>query len=137
MQTSEQPTAPTINYKIGNERLIKVTENASRKLTSLLEKQGRPNGALRLIVKLAHQAIPDRLNAGAEKKLPPMAYMPFGAGPRVCIGNHFALMEAHVVLATLMQRVRINLASDAEIGTEPLVTLRPKGGVPVRVSKLA
>jgi iron-sulfur cluster assembly accessory protein len=50
VQTSEQPTAPTINYKIGNERLIKVTENASRKLTSLLEKQGRPNGALRLAV---------------------------------------------------------------------------------------
>jgi iron-sulfur cluster assembly accessory protein len=44
-----QPTAP-INYKIGNERLIKVTENASRKLNSLLEKQGRPTGALRVAV---------------------------------------------------------------------------------------
>ena len=39
-----------INYKIGNERLIKVTENASRKLTSLLTKQGRPTGALRVAV---------------------------------------------------------------------------------------
>src|SRR5436190_22496139 len=39
-----------INYKIGNGRLIKVTENASRKLLSLLEKQGRPNGALRVAV---------------------------------------------------------------------------------------
>ena len=39
-----------INYKIGNERLIKVSENASRKLVSLLEKQGRPNGALRIAV---------------------------------------------------------------------------------------
>jgi iron-sulfur cluster assembly accessory protein len=39
-----------INYKIGNERLIKVTENASRKLVSLLEKQGRPQGALRVAV---------------------------------------------------------------------------------------
>src|SRR5436190_14995288 len=39
-----------INYKIGNERLIKVTDNASRKLTSLLTKQGRPNGALRVAV---------------------------------------------------------------------------------------
>jgi cytochrome P450 len=79
----------------------------------------------------------DRLTAAAEKKLPPMAYMPFGAGPRVCIGNHFALMEAHVVLATLMQRVRVDLASDAEIGTEPLVTLRPKGGVPGRITARA
>jgi iron-sulfur cluster assembly protein len=40
----------TINYKIGNERLIKVTDNAARKLASLLEKQDRPNGALRLAV---------------------------------------------------------------------------------------
>ena len=50
MQTSEQSTPATLNYKIGNERLIKVTGNASRKLISLLEKQGRPNGALRLAV---------------------------------------------------------------------------------------
>src|SRR5438874_13270510 len=42
--------SPTVNYKIGNERLIKVTDNAARKLTSLLEKQGRPNGALRVAV---------------------------------------------------------------------------------------
>ena len=41
---------PGINYKIGNERLIKVTENASRKLTSLLTKQGRATGALRVAV---------------------------------------------------------------------------------------
>jgi iron-sulfur cluster assembly accessory protein len=41
---------PTINYKIGNERLVRATENASRKLQSLLEKQGRPNGALRVAV---------------------------------------------------------------------------------------
>jgi iron-sulfur cluster assembly accessory protein len=51
LQTSpEQAGASPINYKIGNERLVKVTENASRKLISLLEKQGRPNGALRVAV---------------------------------------------------------------------------------------
>lgn len=46
------PTAGSspINYKIGNERLVRATENASRKLISLLEKQGRPNGALRVAV---------------------------------------------------------------------------------------
>jgi len=43
------PTPP-LNYKIGNERLIKVTDNASRKLNSLLEKQGRAHGALRVAV---------------------------------------------------------------------------------------
>jgi len=51
LQTSpEQAAASPINYKIGNERLVKVTENASRKLISLLEKQGRPKGALRVAV---------------------------------------------------------------------------------------
>jgi iron-sulfur cluster assembly protein len=44
------PDNAGVNYKIGNERLIKVTENASRKLVSLLEKQGRPQGALRVAV---------------------------------------------------------------------------------------
>src|ERR1700704_311970 len=44
------PTASAVNYKVGNERLVKATEAASRKLRSLLEKQGRPNGALRVAV---------------------------------------------------------------------------------------
>jgi iron-sulfur cluster assembly protein len=45
-----ETSAPPINYKVGNERLIKVTENASRRLLSLLEKQGRSSGALRVAV---------------------------------------------------------------------------------------
>ena len=68
-----------------------------------------------------------------EKALPPQAFMPFGAGPRVCIGNHFALMEGHLLLATLARRLRFDLRSDAAVAPEPLVTLRPKGGLPVRV----
>ena len=51
MQTSPEETSkPAVNFKIGNERLVKVTENASRKLLSLLEKQGRSSGALRVAV---------------------------------------------------------------------------------------
>jgi cytochrome P450 len=76
---------------------------------------------------------PDRFTTEREKKLPPQAYMPFGAGPRVCIGNHFALMEGHLILATLARRLRFDLLSTKDIAPEPLVTLRPKGGVPVRV----
>jgi len=77
----------------------------------------------------------DRLSVEREKKLPQLAYMPFGAGPRVCIGNHFALMESHVMLATIMQHARIDLVNaGSEIAGEPLVTLRPKGGVHARVS---
>ena len=78
---------------------------------------------------------PDRFTPEREKALPTNAYMPFGAGPRVCIGNHFALMEGHLVLATLAQKLRFNLLSSAPALTDPLVTLRPKGGVPVHVER--
>ena len=47
---SQSPAAASINYKIGNERLVRATDDASRKLLSLLKKQGRPNGALRVAV---------------------------------------------------------------------------------------
>src|SRR3954463_7852565 len=50
MEPSTSKSAAAVNYKIGNERLVRATENASRKLQSLLEKQGRPNGALRVAV---------------------------------------------------------------------------------------
>jgi cytochrome P450 len=76
---------------------------------------------------------PDRFTTEREKALPPQAYLPFGAGPRICIGNHFALMEGHLILATLARKLRFELVSDRVIDAEPLVTLRPKGGVPVKV----
>jgi cytochrome P450 len=75
---------------------------------------------------------PDRFANDAEKTWPRHAYMPFGAGPRICIGNHFALMEAHITLATLLQRVRVDMLSNAPVKTETLITLRPKGGLPMR-----
>jgi cytochrome P450 len=79
---------------------------------------------------------PTRFLGDREKELPRCAYMPFGAGSRVCIGNHFALMEGHLLLATILRGARLDLpAGTPEIGMEPLVTLRPRGGVPVRVSK--
>jgi cytochrome P450 len=74
---------------------------------------------------------PERMTEAAKKARPRHAYLPFGAGPRVCIGNHFALMEAHLLVATLSQRWRFRLAQHADIAPEPLVTLRPKGGVHV------
>jgi cytochrome P450 len=78
---------------------------------------------------------PDRFAGELEKKLAPCAYLPFGGGPRVCIGNHFALMEGHLLLATFCQRLRFDLLSSEPIATEPLITLRPRGGVPVRVTR--
>lgn len=76
---------------------------------------------------------PERFLGDKEKQLPRCAYMPFGAGPRVCIGNHFALMEGHVLLATIARRVRFDLTSTKDVELEPLVTLRPKGGISAQV----
>jgi cytochrome P450 len=62
------------------------------------------------------------------------AYLPFGAGPRTCIGLNFAMTEILVVLALLLQHFRPELAVDpAEVTVEPSVTLRPNPGVPVRL----
>jgi cytochrome P450 len=79
--------------------------------------------------------LPERFTPEREKALPPQAFMPFGAGPRICIGNHFALMEGHLLLATLTQRYRFDLRSSDPVEAEPLVTLRPKGGLPVTIRK--
>jgi cytochrome P450 len=77
---------------------------------------------------------PDRYAPEAEAARPRMAWIPFGAGPRICIGNHFALMEGPLVLATILQRARLEPVSDAEIKVDPrAATARPAGGVPMRV----
>jgi cytochrome P450 len=78
---------------------------------------------------------PERMTAAEKKARPRGRYLPFGAGPRVCIGSHFALLEAQLMLATMVQRVRLEAAWPATgpIQPEPLVTLRPHGGVPMRV----
>jgi cytochrome P450 len=81
---------------------------------------------------------PERFTPAAEKALPRQAYMPFGAGSRVCIGNHFALMEGQLVLAALAQRLRFDpLPGARSVDTESLVTVRPRGGLPMRVHRRA
>lgn len=65
---------------------------------------------------------------------PKHAYLPFGAGPRVCIGNTFASLEARILLATLAQKFRLQLPQGAVVKTDPLITLRPKGPLKMRVS---
>jgi cytochrome P450 len=69
---------------------------------------------------------PERFTAANERLLPRYAFIPFGAGPRICIGNHFATMEGHLLLATLAQRVAFELVPDQRIEPDPKVTLRPK-----------
>lgn len=74
---------------------------------------------------------PDRFEDAAEASRHKYAYFPFGGGPRICIGNAFAMMEATLVLATIAQRVRLDVVPGAPIVPDALITLRPKYGVPV------
>jgi cytochrome P450 len=76
---------------------------------------------------------PERFLPEQKKARPRHHYMPFGAGPRVCIGQHFALLEAQLCLATMVQRARIYPIATS-VSPEPLITLRPKGGLPAIVS---
>jgi cytochrome P450 len=81
-----------------------------------------------------HAFRPERFLGDREKHLPRCAYLPFGAGPRICIGNHFGLMEGHILLATVLRRLRLDLVGSATVEREPLVTLRPKGGLTMRAT---
>jgi cytochrome P450 len=80
---------------------------------------------------------PERFRPDREKQLPRLVYMPIGAGPRVCIGNHFALMEGQLILATLAQRVTFELVPGQTItpDVEHNLTARPTGAVKMRVTK--
>lgn len=78
--------------------------------------------------------VPERMLGDAKKARPRHAYLPFGAGPRVCIGSHFALMEAQLCLATMVQHARLRVTATA-VEAEPMVTLRPRGGMPAIVER--
>jgi cytochrome P450 len=70
---------------------------------------------------------PDRWQPERARLLPKFAYFPFGGGPRVCVGNHFAMMEAALILATVAQRFRVELVPGERLELAPSVTLRQKG----------
>ena len=78
---------------------------------------------------------PARFLPGARETIDRFAYLPFGAGPRVCIGASFALQEAVVSLASIVRRVRLALLPGTTVMPEHRITLRPRGGLPMLVSK--
>jgi cytochrome P450 len=80
---------------------------------------------------------PERWLDGLERRLPRSAYFPFGGGPRVCIGNHFAMLEAVLVLASIAQRLDLELVDPAPLSFVPTVTLRPSGPVRMRIRRRA
>jgi cytochrome P450 len=77
---------------------------------------------------------PDRWEHDLAKRLPRYAYFPFGGGPRLCIGNTFALMEATLLLAAIAQRFRFRLAPGASVTPMLSVTMRPAHGIPMILS---
>ena len=78
---------------------------------------------------------PERFTPEREKALPRFAYMPFGGGPRICIGNAFALMEAHLILATIAQRYRLALTPGQTVEPLPQITMSPKDGLWMEVAE--
>jgi cytochrome P450 len=81
---------------------------------------------------------PDRFAPGAETGRPRHAHLPFGAGPRVCLGAHFAMLEGALVLSTVLRRARLELADAREVVPDPrAATTRPLGGVRMRVHRHA
>jgi cytochrome P450 len=76
---------------------------------------------------------PSRFLPGPGEGRPKFAYFPFGGGPRSCVGNHFALMEATLVLATIAQRFRLELVPGQAIVPDTTFTLRPRPGVEVNL----
>jgi len=80
---------------------------------------------------------PDRFLPERSADRPKFAYLPFGAGPRQCIGNQFALLEAHLSVATLAQTYRLHLVPGHPVEPWPLITLRPRFGMPMTIERRA
>lgn len=76
---------------------------------------------------------PERWMDGLSARLPKYVYLPFGGGPRICIGERFAMMELILVLAAIARRWRLEMAGPDPVPL-PSITLRPEGGVPMRLS---
>ncbi len=74
---------------------------------------------------------PERFMPGRREAIDRFAYLPFGAGPRVCIGMGFAMREGVIILATLLRHFRLDHAPGHEVTPMQRITLRPKGGMPM------
>lgn len=78
---------------------------------------------------------PDRFLPARSIGRPRFAYLPFGGGPRVCIGQMLAMNEALLILATLAQRFRLRLPPGHDVAIQQRITIRPRGGLPMLISR--
>lgn len=76
---------------------------------------------------------PGRFTSERSENRHKFAYFPFGGGPRLCLGNNFALIEAQLVMARMLQRFRLRLEPGVEVRPTPIATLQPRPGVPMRL----
>lgn len=76
---------------------------------------------------------PDRFDPDRPANRPRYAYLPFGAGPRFCVGSHLGLMEATFVVAMIARELRLSLAPGHDVVAEPMLSLRIRGGLPMIV----
>ncbi len=78
---------------------------------------------------------PERWGDESISRIPRYAYFPFGGGPRLCIGNYFATMEAVLILVTIAQRFRLRLDPSHPLEVLPALSLRPKHGLKMTLEK--
>ncbi len=78
---------------------------------------------------------PSRWMGDKKKNQIPFSYLPFGGGPRLCIGNNFAMMEMQLLMIRMIPRFDLQLSDEYPVENEPLITLRPKNGVHIRLSR--
>ena len=79
---------------------------------------------------------PDRFAPGRVEQIPQYAWIPFGGGPHICIGNTFALMEMTLIVATVLREFRLMLPPDQAASVpEPLVAIRPRGGLRMQLER--
>ncbi len=78
---------------------------------------------------------PERFSPERSAERPRFAYIPFGAGPRICIGAAFAMTEAILILATIAQRYRLHLKPGFPVEPQGLITLRPRYGLQMRLER--
>ena len=74
---------------------------------------------------------PERFSAQRRREIPPSAHIPFGAGTRSCIGKQFAMMEAGLILLSILQRFRLQPRAGRHVERDTAMTLAPRGGLPL------
>jgi cytochrome P450 len=79
---------------------------------------------------------PDRFSDGPPPRTHPLAYLPFGAGPRRCIGENLAMIEAMLVISKVAARYHLRLAPGHVVQADPQFTLRPRGGLPMIITRI-